>query len=86
MFTRGAYSAFIFSKHSSFDLIMSQNFLKGVTERDIMTGVAVLAYRGSGMFGNVRKKVGGCAIPAGTPPLTWNRGEYLRVAGIHSDG
>ena len=44
--------------------------------------------RGSGIprVGNVRKKVGGCAIPAGTPPLTWNWGEYLRVVRIHSDG
>ena len=29
---------------------------------------------------------GGSAVMAVRPSLTWSRGEYLRVVGIHSDG
>ena len=51
-------------------------------------GTGCTLCRGSGVprVGNVRKKVRGYAIPAGMPPLTWSRGEYVRVVGIHSDG
>ena len=46
-------------------------------------GVAFLEFR---PVGNVRENFGGWAVMAVRRTLTGNRGEYLRVVGIHSDG
>ena len=48
--------------------------------------VAIVAFLEFRPVGNVRKNFGGSAIITVRRTQTWNRGECLRVVGIHSDG
>ena len=60
-----------------------QTRVKQLKNCDLVIYVAFLAFL---PVGNVRENFGGSAVMVVRHILTWNRGEYFRVVGIHSDG